>query len=121
MDRHPTHSRGMATRVKQRRLHRKGSARVIAESAPATPVGDDPTLFERPNGWYWAAPDGHQEFGPFDSLEAARANRDRFDEQAPAEGETLREAEQEVGIADWIDAETGEPAEGQSPPHFEEP
>ena len=99
---------------------RQGSARVIAESAPG-PLGDDPAIFERPNGWYWAAPDGHQEFGPFDSLEAARGNRDRYDEQAPAEGETLREAEQEVGIADWIDAETGEPAEGQSPPHFEEP
>jgi hypothetical protein len=28
------------------------------------------------------------------------------------------EAEREIGIADWIDAETGEPAQGQSPPHF---
>jgi len=34
-------------------------------------------------------------------------------------GETLREAEDEVGIADWIDPETGEPAE-ESRPHLEE-
>lgn len=33
--------------------------------------------------------------------------------------ETLPELEREIGIADWIDPETGEPAEGQSPPHIE--
>ena len=31
----------------------------------------------------------------------------------------LPEVEREIGIADWIDPETGEPAEGQSPPHLE--
>ncbi len=34
--------------------------------------------------------------------------------------ETLPELEREFGIADWIDPQTGEPAEGQSPPHLEE-
>jgi hypothetical protein len=34
--------------------------------------------------------------------------------------ETLPELEREIGIADWIDPETGEPAEGQSPPHLNE-
>lgn len=33
--------------------------------------------------------------------------------------ETLREAEEEIGINEWLDADTGEPAEGQSPPHIE--
>jgi len=32
----------------------------------------------------------------------------------------LHEAESDIGIADWIDPQTGEPAEGQSPPHLEE-
>ena len=41
--------------------------------------------------------------------------------EAPSEGESVQEAEGEVGIADWIEAETGEPAEGQSPLHLEEP
>jgi hypothetical protein len=31
----------------------------------------------------------------------------------------LPEIEREIGISEWIDPETGEPAEGQSPPHLE--
>jgi hypothetical protein len=43
---------------------------------------------------------------------------------APAEdmlepGESLQEAEAEIGINEWIDAESGEPPQGQSPPHLE--
>jgi hypothetical protein len=34
--------------------------------------------------------------------------------------ETLPELEREIGIADWIDPQTGEPAEGQSLPHLNE-
>lgn len=33
--------------------------------------------------------------------------------------DTLPELEREIGIADWLDPQTGEPAEGQSPPHLE--
>ena len=43
-----------------------------------------------------------------------------IDEEGPQPGESLQEAEAEIGINDWIDSETGEPAEGQSPPHLEE-
>ena len=32
----------------------------------------------------------------------------------------LRQAEGEIGINEWLDPQTGEPAEGQSPPHLEE-
>ncbi|WP_296505291.1 hypothetical protein [Rhodoferax sp.] len=74
----------------------------------------------RPDGYYWQAPDGKQEFGPFESLEMAMADMGAVDEQAPEPGETLQEAEDEIGIAGWIDPETGEPAEGQSPPRLEE-
>jgi hypothetical protein len=109
-----------STGTKPRPLRRKGSARIIAESTAAA-VGDDNAIYERPDGWYWAAPDGHQDFGPFGSRELARVDRDRFDDQALEAAETVQEAEQEIGVAHWIDAETGEPAEGQSPPHFEEP
>ncbi|HET9978106.1 MAG TPA: hypothetical protein VFQ20_11755 [Burkholderiaceae bacterium] len=103
-----------------RPLRRKGAAKVIAEGAPsAWPPGAD--VVEHPDGYYWTGPDGDQEFGPFASREAARADRDRWNEEAPTEGETVQEAEREIGIAEWIDAETGAPAEGQSPPHLEEP
>ena len=74
----------------------------------------------RPDGYYWQAPDGKQDFGPFGSIEMAMADMGATDEQAPEPGETLQEAEDEIGIAGWIDPETGEPAEGQSPPRLEE-
>lgn len=35
-------------------------------------------------------------------------------------GESLQEAEDELGISDWIDPDTGDPAEGLSPPHIED-
>ena len=99
-----------------RPLRRRGAAKVITESPPA----DEAALVERPDGWYWTAPDGHQDFGPFATRSQARGDRDRYNEEAPSEGESVEEAEREIGIGDWIDAETGAPAEGQSPPHLQE-
>lgn len=89
--------------------------------AMARDVADTPTILARPDGYYWMAADGHQEFGPFATVELAQANRDAADtDNAPAPGESLQEAESEIGMADWIDPETGEPAEGQSPPRLDE-
>ena len=70
-------------------------------------------------GMQWVTVDGKQEVGPFVTLEEARADRHAADEYAPEPGESLQEAESELGIAEWIDPETGDPAEGQSRPHFE--
>lgn len=72
----------------------------------------------RPDGYYWQAPDGKQEVGPFKSLDLALADMAAADEQVPEPGETLQEAEDEIGIANWIDPDTGEPAEGQARPRF---
>lgn len=105
---------------KPKPLRRRGAARVIPET-PRGGMRDEGAVVAHPDGFYWVGPDGHEEFGPFASREAALADRDRFSEEAPAVGETVQEAEREIGIAEWIDAETGEPAEGQSPPHLEEP
>ena len=77
-------------------------------------------IMARPDGYYWQDADGKQEFGPFESLELALADIEATDEQTPGPGETLQEAEDEIGIADWIDPETGEPAEGQSRPRLDE-
>ena len=88
---------------------------------PATaPVIDSasPDIVEHPDGYYWQAHDSHQEFGPFESEELAQADRDAVGDEALGPGETLQEASHEIGIADWIDAETGQPAEGESPPHL---
>lgn len=76
-------------------------------------------IMARPDGYYWQAPDGRQEFGPFDTVDLALVDMEAFnDEEEVAPGETLQEAEDEIGISDWIDPETGEPAEGQSRPRF---
>ena len=77
-------------------------------------------VLRRPDGYYWQAPDNNQEFGPFESLELARADMVSGDNDTESlVSEALREAESDIGMADWIDPETGQPAEGQSRPHLQ--
>lgn len=85
------------------------------ESTTEVDMGD---IILRPDGYHWQAPGGKQEFGPFETLEAALADMEAVDEETSEPGETLQEAEDEIGIADWIDPDTGEPAEGQSMPRL---
>ena len=103
--------------------------KVLATPAVEEAAADDDILAEdlesgqimaRPDGYYWQFPDGRQEFGPFESRELALADMEFADEEAQVPGETLQEAEDEIGITNWIDPETGQPAEGQSTPRFEE-
>lgn len=86
-----------------------------AEAPPAEPT----PIVERPDGYYWIGDGELGEFGPFDTYELARADRDVGTEEPLAAPATPQQAEREVGIADWIDPETGEPAEGGSPPHLQ--
>lgn len=96
-----------------RPLRPRGSARVIEPDArpPAK-------IVEHPDGYYWLAPDGAQEFGPFKTVALARADHDAYDEEVPSPGESLEEAERELGIGEWIDPDTGELAEGLSSPRL---
>ncbi len=73
---------------------------------------DTGSLVKHPDGWYWLNTDVHQEFGPYASAEEALAALHAAEENELEPGETLEEAEQELGIADWLDPDTGEPAEG---------
>jgi hypothetical protein len=74
---------------------------------------DGEALVQHPDGWYWLAPDGRQQFGPFDSAEAALADMSSAaDDDVVEPGETLQEAEDELGLADWVDPDTGSLAEG---------
>lgn len=75
-------------------------------------------VVHRPNGYYWQAPDGTQEIGPFATMEEALAEMQTADADDAEPGESLEEAEDELGIADWIDPDTGEPAEGLSMPRL---
>jgi hypothetical protein len=77
-------------------------------------------VIERPDGYYWQTKDGARDYGPFATLIAAVQDMEILDdEESPEEGESLREAEAEIGMSDWIDPETGEPAEGIAS-HLEE-
>ncbi len=68
-------------------------------------------IVERPDGLHWVSADGHQEFGPYATVEEALAAMSAESEEEPEPGETLAEVEQELGIADWLDPDTGAPAE----------
>ena len=73
---------------------------------------DSDAIVHRPDGWYWLGEDGRQEFGPYASSDEALADLHAAGEEAIEPAESLLEAEQEIGIADWLDPDTGEPAEG---------
>jgi hypothetical protein len=75
-------------------------------------------VVEHPDGWYWLAPDGHQQFGPFESMEAVLADMEIAD-ASPDAGQTLAETERAMGQSDWIDPDTGTLAE-DTPVRLEE-
>jgi len=83
---------------------------------PETPPDYDKTrVIERPDGFYWQSKSGGKEFGPFPTfLEAAQDMQYRDDAEIEP-GETLEQAESDIGIANWIDPETGAPAEENVP------
>lgn len=89
----------------------------MSANVPVTQAEYDRTrLIERPDGFYWQSLEGNREYGPFPTLVEAVADMQLAD--AALEGdETLAEAANEIGIADWLDPDTGEPAE-ESRPHL---
>lgn len=95
-----------------------GDEEVNLDSDEAITEVDMGQIFLRPDGYHWLAPDGKQEFGPFATLEEALTDMQAVDAETSEPGETLQEAEDEIGIADWIDPDTGEPAEGLSTPRL---
>jgi hypothetical protein len=104
--------------------------KTMASPVHEAPLLDDDELMEegdevemgqvvhRPDGYHWQGPQGTQEFGPFATLELALADMQSAGEETSEPGETLQEAEDELGVADWIDPDTGELAEGQSTPRL---
>ena len=99
---------------------RKQSAR--AAEAPLKQKESAPLagrVIERPDGFYWeAAAKKGETRGPFATLAEAEADMlsdggaEGEDPEAP---QGLQEAESELGIAEWIDPDTGGPAEDHVP------
>lgn len=84
---------------------------VIPETAPDY---DRTRIVERPDGVYWQSKDGGREYGPFATLLDAVQDMEAG-ESASEPGETLEEAEDEIGISDYLDPDTGQPAEDGVP------
>ena len=92
------------------------------KASPARPSLDEVEIDTRdlaerivrhPDGYYWQALDGKQDIGPFDSLAEALADMDSGDAAGWTPGETLAEAESEIGVSEWVDADSGALSEGQ--------
>lgn len=78
-------------------------------------------IIERPDGFYWQDKQTEETFGPFTNfLDAVADMEESFNTEESLEmAEELKEAEEEIGIADWVDPDTGELAE-ESVPHIED-
>lgn len=84
----------------------------MKRSAPSgIPEDERRRILERPDGFYFRSEDGRREYGPYPSMVEAVAEMEATDEGGYEPGESLAEAEDEIGISNWIDPDTGEPAE----------
>ncbi len=87
---------------------------------PVPPKADQAEVLERPDGFYWQDKLTQKEYGPFPTLLEAEQDMEGQNESGFEEGESLEDAEEEIGISTWIDPETGEPAEGLSTRHSDD-
>ena len=88
----------------------------MTQKIPETPPDYDKTrIIERPDGFYWQSRADGREAGPFPTLIEAIQDMHYQDEYEGEPGETVKEAEADLGIAEWIDPETGELAEESIP------
>jgi len=91
-------------------------ARHIPLAIPDTAAElEDARVVERPDGIWLQYADG-RELGPYASIvEAIEDQRARAGEDEIEPGESLEEAEAELGMSEWIDPDTESPAEDHVP------
>jgi hypothetical protein len=88
---------------------------VVTDSRSSS-SGEREHVVVRPDGSYWIVTDSGKDCGPFATRAEALAAIPAVDEESDYEpGETVDEARAEIGLAEWIDPDTGEPAEEDSP------
>lgn len=90
----------------------------MAKFRKSAEPAEDAQIIERPDGFYWRDADTGVEIGPFKTLAEAVADMEAADAEIESDA-ALSEAEDEIGINDWIDPETGLPAE-EFAPHIED-
>jgi len=76
-------------------------------------------VIERPDGFYWESKSAAKPRGPFETRAEAEADMLSGGETEGGEldpaADGLQEAESELGISEWIDPDTGVPAEDNVP------
>lgn len=94
---------------------RAGKIRAAKSRALRGEIAEEPIL-KRPDGFYWQKASGELR-GPFMTRAEAEADRLTGGEAAGdfEAGESLQEAESEIGVSEWIDPDTGVPAEDHVP------
>ena len=104
--------RGKKTSSKMKQRVRSAPKEPVVETAPV-----QGHVIERPDGFYWEAKKG-EPHGPFPTLAEAEADMISDgvgDGEVEEAAEGLQEAESELGINEWIDPDTGGPAEDNVP------
>ena len=108
--------RGKNSGSKKRRAEPRKQDDAPVENAPVENAPLAGHVIERPDGFYWEAKKG-ETHGPFATL--AEAEADLLAGGAAAEEDVevpeVQEAESELGINEWIDPDTGGPAEDNVP------
>ena len=75
---------------------------------PVAPSDDDGSrVAARPDGFYWVADDGHQEFGPFATAAEALAAMHSGIDSGLESDETLQQVEDEIGFTETPPTEEG--------------
>lgn len=92
----------------RRRAHALGAALVAA-----TPQSDKVSMVAKGVGDEWGVPAKGK------GLHRPSMEMDAVLDWEPDPTDLLPEIEREIGISEWIDPETGAPAEGQSRPHLD--
>lgn len=70
---------------------------------------DNTCVIERPDGFFWYdKSESNKVFGPFSTLLEAIQDMEYNADSDYEPGETLEEAEDEIGVSGWVDPETGE-------------
>ena len=106
--------------MKRKKIAAKKVRKSSAKTAPRSSKGQAKEalghVIERPDGFYVQAPSG-EESGPYPTLAEAETEvlAAEADESGVDDAPDLQEAESEIGVSEWIDPETGGPAEDSVP------
>lgn len=99
---------------------KRGKTTKRSKKIADAPPGEERIRFiERPNGVYWRASGSTTEYGPFSTLAEATSDAEGREDPTFQATDSIAEAEAELGISEWIDPDTGVPAE-ESVPRIED-